>query len=221
MFTREELFEYFSDRYSKEQVEAALITLHEKSSIDPKAEEYPASITDKLEQVFDIVSDAIASSKQLPGSTLATVEQTAVKLAGDRHLDISLDVIQGIISIVDAEAAVEAYALHERRKAVREGVLTQLEMNDLAEANEQAAKRIDGLRQLCKDPDVLDQILADYNLLPQDEASREHLQLTASCSLEFDPEKFLSEVNPEKKPQVRAIADTQRLAKALITRALK
>lgn len=217
-FTREELFIYFED-YTQEQVVDAL----EKLGEDPNAEGYPASITDRLERIFAVVKDAIASSKQLPGSTLATVEQKAVELAGDRAIDITPDLIHGMLDILGAQAAVEAYALHQHTKAVRDKVLVQLQANDLAETNRLAADRMTALQKLCSDTETLDQILSDYGLLTQDEATREQIELTASCSLDFDPDKFLSEVQPEKKQlaQPKTIADTQRLAKTLLTRALK
>ena len=66
MFTREELFEFFGDRYSPAQIKEALgeLAKHDET-IDPEGAEFPASITERLEQVFQIAGDAIASAKQL------------------------------------------------------------------------------------------------------------------------------------------------------------
>lgn len=223
MFTRQELFEYFGEHYSESQIIDALCKLAEyDASIDPDALEFPASITERLEQIFQIVNDAIASNKQLPGtSDLAQIEQTAINLASDRSIDIPVDTLKGLIEILDAEAAVEAVALYQRRKAIREGVLTQLETNALVDANQVAAKRMDALNKLCSDPEVLDQILQDYGLSTVNDAGRKHLELTESCSVDFNVDNFLAEVNGEKKSQPRTIGDTQRLAKSLITRSLR
>lgn len=213
-FTRDELFEYFSDRYTSEQVTDALTSLGE----DPNAEGYPASITDRLEQVFKVVTDAIASSKQLPGANLATVEQTAVQLAGDRSIDVTPDLIRGMLDILGAQAAVEAYAIHQHKKTIREGVLSQLQVGELAETNQVVAERIDALQKLVNDPETLDQILNDYGLLSQSAATEQRDRLTADS--EFNPDAFLMEVGA-KKPQVQAIAHTKSLAKTLLFRALK
>ncbi|MBW4675917.1 MAG: hypothetical protein KME52_18420 [Desmonostoc geniculatum HA4340-LM1] len=223
MFTREELFEYFGDRYSPTQIHEALSELAKHDVIiNPDAEEFPATITERLEQVLQVVSDAIASNKQLTGSSdLAQIEQTAINLATERDFAIPIDTLKGLIEILDAEAAVEAVTLFQRRKAIREGVLNQLETNAIAAANEQAAKRMDALNKLCSDPEVLDQILQDYGLLSSTEADRQHLELTASCSLDFDTDAFLAEVSSEKKLLPKTVGDTQRLAKSLITRSLR
>jgi tryptophan synthase beta subunit len=66
MFTREELFEYFAGQYSEEQIINALEELSKHDSeIDPDAEEFPTTITERLEQVFKIVEEAINQQKVL------------------------------------------------------------------------------------------------------------------------------------------------------------
>ncbi|MCC5644747.1 hypothetical protein LC607_17740 [Nostoc sp. CHAB 5824] len=263
-YSRPELFQHFEQEgYSETQVIQALSKLAEiDSSLNPSANEFDESIVEQMEDVFTLIQDAfvlaraegIASNKQLTGtSDLTQIEQTAINLANDRSIALDVDAIKGLIGIfdaeieiLDAEAAVEAVTLFQRRKAIREGVLSQLETNSIAALNEQTAKRMDALNKLCNNPEVLDKILADYGLLPSDEASRQYVELTASCSLDFDTNAFLAEVNSEKKaenavfsqgetpramgsPQVeqfskrtlpKTVGDTQRLAKSLITRSL-
>lgn len=223
MFTREDLFLYFSDRFAREKITQALQELAKvDEAINPDAVEFDGSIVERMEQIFKVIDDAIASNKQLLGtSDLAAIEQTAINLAERRSINIQVDTLKGLIEILDAEAAVEAVSLFQRRKVIREGVLNQLETNALASANEQAAKRMDALNRLCSDPEVLDQILQDYGLLPAADSDKQYLELTASCSIDFDTDAFLSEVSSEKKSQPKTVGDTQRLAKSLITRSLR
>jgi hypothetical protein len=223
MFTREDLFLYFSDRFTEEKIIQALEELAKvDEAINPDAVEFDGSIVERMEQIFKIIDDAIASNRQLPGtSDLAAIEQTAIRMAGDRSINIEVDTLKGLIEILDAEAAVEAVALYQRRKAIREEVLNQLEAGELVKANVAAAKRMDALNQLCRDPEVLDQILQDYGLLPVTEAGKQYIELTASCSLDFDVDEYLAEVDEGKKILPKTVADTQRLAKSLITRSLR
>jgi hypothetical protein len=70
MFTREELFEYFAGQYSEEQIINALEELSKHNSeIDSDAEEFPTTITERLEQVFKIVEEAINQQKVLTENT--------------------------------------------------------------------------------------------------------------------------------------------------------
>lgn len=230
MFSREELFEYFSEHYSQEQIVNALVKLAESdSTIDPSAEEFPASITERLEQVFKVIEDAIAlaraegiaSDKQLTGtSDLAQIEQTAINLASDRAIAIPIDAVRGLIEILETEAIVEAVALHEQKRRVRDSALLQLEANSLIESSQLSNQRIEALNKLIRNPEKLDQILEEHGFLTTEEAGRQHAKLTASCSLDFDVDAFLDEVN-QKKPQPKTIQDTKRLAKALVTRSLR
>ena len=223
MFTREELFIFFSSRFTEQQIKNALAKLAEfDSEINPDADEFHGSIVERMEAIFKVIDEAIASTKQLTGtSDLAQIEETAINLANQRAINIPVDTIKGLIDILDAQATVEAVTLFQRRKAIREAVLTQLETNALAEANHQAAKRIDALNQLCNDPEVLDQILQDYGLLTNVESEKQYLELTASCSLDFDVDSFLAQVSNEKKLHPKTVGDTQRLARSLVTSCLK
>lgn len=227
-YTRTELFQHF-DNYSQEQVTQALEKLAQiDKQLDPNAEEFEESIIEQMEDIFSIIQDAfrqvaegIASTKQLPGTSgLAQIEQTAINLASDRAIAIPIDAIRGLIEILETEAIVEAVVLHEQKKRVRESALLQLEANSLVESNQLSNQRIEALNKLIRDPEKLDEILEEHGFLTTEEAQRQHNELIASCSIDFDVDAYLDEVN-QKKPQPKTIHDTKRIAKALVTRSLR
>lgn len=222
-YTRTELFQHF-DNYSQEQVTQALEKLAEiDKQLDPNAEEFEESIIEQLEDIFSIIQDAIASTKQLPGtSSLAQIEQTAINLASDRAVAIPIDAVRGLIEILETEAIVEAVALHEQKKRVRDSALLQLEANSLVESSQLSNQRIEALNKLIRDPEKLDEILEEHGFLTVEEAERQHNELTASCSIDFDVDAYLDEVNKKKpQPQPKTIHDTKRLATALVKRSLR
>jgi hypothetical protein len=124
-----------------------------------------------------------------------------------------------LIQILEAEAIVEAVVLYEQKKRVRDSALLQLEANSLIESNQLSNQRIEALNKLIRDPQKLDEILEEHGFLTVEEAGRQHLELTASCSIDFDVDAYLDEVN-QKKPQPKTIHDTKRIVKTLVTRAL-
>jgi 3-hydroxyacyl-CoA dehydrogenase len=109
MFTREELFEYFSGQYTSEQIMNALHQLSKHDNeIDPEADEFPVTITERLEQTFKIVEDAVSQQKALTGNTsslgVTEVEKLAIEIATERAANIPADVFRGMVEIIAGEA---------------------------------------------------------------------------------------------------------------------
>ncbi|MEA5574069.1 hypothetical protein [Calothrix sp. UHCC 0171] len=228
MFTREELFEYFAGLYSQEQIINALEELSKHNSeIDPNAEEFPTTITERLEQVFKIVEEAINQQKVLTENTtnnaspsLVQVEKLAIEIATERAANIPADVFRGMVEIIAGEAIAKATVLHQISDAVLKHTLAQLNTKSLSEINQESAKQISQITQLLTDPEKLEKILDDYGINSSSQVQTELEEMT-TMTTEFDAGEFLNEVAQAKKPNTpQTILDTRQLTQTLISRYL-
>jgi hypothetical protein len=228
MFTREELFEYFAGQYSEEQIINALEELSKHDSeIDPDAEEFPTTITERLEQVFKIVEEAINQQKVLTENTtnnvspsLVQVEKLAIEIATERAANIPADVFRGMVEIIAGEAIAKATVLHQISDAVFKHTLAQLNTKSLSEINQESAKQISQITQLLTNPEKLEKILDDYGINSSSQAQTELEEMT-TMKTEFDAWEFLNEVAQAKKPNTpQTILDTRQLTQTLISRYL-
>lgn len=228
MFTREELFEYFAGQYSQEQIINALEELSKHDSeIDPDAEEFPTTITERLEQVFKIVEEAINQQKVLTENTmnnaspsLVQVEKLAIEIATERAANIPADVFRGMVEIIAGEAVAKATVLHQISDAVLKHTLAQLNTKSLSDLNQESAKQISQITQLLTDPEKLEKILDDYGINSSSQVQTELEEMT-TMKTEFDAGKFLNEVAEAKKPNIpKTILDTRQLTQTLIKRYL-
>jgi hypothetical protein len=228
MFTRKELFEYFAGQYSQEQIINALEELSKHNSeIDPDAEEFPTTITERLEQVFKIVEEAINQQKVLTENTtnnaapsLVQVEKLAIEIATERAANIPADVFRGMVEIIAGEAIAKATVLHQISDAVLKHTLAQLNTKSLSEINQESAKQISQITQLLTDPEKLERILDDYGINSSSQVQTEFEEMT-TMKTEFDAWEFLNEVAEAKKPNIpKTILDTRQLTQTLINRYL-
>ena len=219
MFSREELFEFFSDRYSPDQITQALQQLN----IDPKAQEFPATITEQLEQVFTIVENAVTVSKQLNGSSdLAQVEKLAIEIATQQASGIPTEVFSAMVEIVAGQAMSQAAVLSQVKTAVFKQTLADLDVRSLTELGQDSAAKVQAMIHLLNDPEKLNQILDDYGIRPSNEVVEE-MELLNSDTEDFNADKFLQEVaggesdffTQEKQP---TLFDTKAMVKSLISR---
>jgi hypothetical protein len=228
MFTREELFEYFGANYSHEQIEKALYILSEHSTeVDPDAAEFPTSITEQLERIFNVVEAAADSQKSLNGTgevhDLAQIQSDCIAIAEAQSLRIPNEIFDGMTQILIGEGVAQAAVQHQIVSEVRRQTLSQLQKNDLSELNQDTATRIAQITTLFSDPNTLDKILADYGLDTKPEFISGLNNLTSESTPDFDVDAFFAEKgveNPEvKKPQT--IQDTQALVRSLVKRNLR
>jgi hypothetical protein len=228
MFTREELFEYFAGQYSDEQIMNALEELSKHDNeIAPNADQFPATITERLEQVFKIVEEAINQQKVLTENTtnnispsLVQVEKLAIEIATERAANIPADVFRGMVEIIAGEAIAKATVLHQISDAVLKHTLAQLNTKSLSEINQESAKQISQITQLLTDPEKLERILDDYGINSSSQVQTELEEMT-TMKTEFDAWEFLNEVAQTKKPNTpKTILDTRQLTQTLISRYL-
>jgi hypothetical protein len=230
MFTREELFEYFAGQYSQEQIINALEELSKHNSeIDSDAEEFPTTITERLEQVFKIVEEAINQQKVLTENTtnnaspsLVQVEKLAIEIATERAANIPADVFRGMVEIIAGEAIAKATVLHQISDAVLKHTLADLNTKSLEEINQETASRIYQITQLLANPEQLDKILDDYGIRSSSQMEEE-LQEMTTLKTEFDVDQFLMEVTAGKKSNLipKTVMDSKVLAQTLVNRYLK
>jgi hypothetical protein len=231
MFTREELFEYFGANYSAEQIEKALYILAEHSSdFEPGATHFPTSITEQLEQIFNVVEAAVDShTRSLNGAEdcrdLAQIQSDCITIANAQSLRIPDEVFNGMTEILIGEGIAQAAVQHRIVSEVRRHTLSQLQKNDLSDLNQDTALRIAQITTLFSDPKTVDKILADYGLESKDEFGRGLNKLANESTPDFDVDAFLEEKgveNPEtKKLTPQTIQDTQAVVRSLIKRNLK
>ncbi|MBD2771126.1 hypothetical protein [Iningainema tapete] len=234
MFSREELFEYFSDKYTPTQIIAALHKLAESDKeLNPEAEEFHTSITERLDQVIRIVEDAFNAQKQLgEGSPqpLANVQKMAIDMAAKQAVHLPNRVFESLVEILVGEAIANAQMLAQIQESALKQALAQKSQESLENLGQDAATRIQLAMRLVNDPEKLDRILEEFGVQPIAETETQMQVLTNTCTIDFDPDAFLEEVAggkkleeiPEekraRKPQT--LADTKAMVKALVSRSL-
>ncbi|MEW6496894.1 MAG: hypothetical protein AB1589_30890 [Cyanobacteriota bacterium] len=169
MFTSEELFEYFSDRFSPAQIQEALEELAKHdTTINPEGSEFPTSITERLEQVFQIATDAIASAKQLSAATdepQSAIFQQAVNLASTSS-PANSQVMAAMIRIVAQGAISEAIALQQIRTKVFEKVMGDGNGAIASHLHNESQQTTAYLRELANDDERIDKMLSGFGVNP-------------------------------------------------------
>lgn len=224
-FTRAELFQNFEGQYTQGQVILALSKLAEiDKQINPQAEEFEESIIEQLEDMFGIIQEALDKHKLLAakGEALVPVEEIAMELVG--RSDIPLEVFKGFVDIVAGEAIARAVLEHQLSRSVYEQTLSDLDTRALENKNQQAANRIALMAHLISNPETVEKILQEHGI--RTTADAQLIETTNSCTIDFDPEAFLRELqNPKKSPvtpsNLRTIQDTKRLTQTLLARSLR
>lgn len=225
MFSRDELFEYFGDRYNQTQIIAALHKLAEfDSEIDPEGNSFPSEVTDKLEQVFKIIEDALNQQKRLGGDkegAIAQVQKIAIDLASDRAVNVPQNVFNSLVEIVVGEAILNAEVLAQIQQAALKQALAQKSSQSLEDLSNDAATRIQLALKLVNDPDKLNRMLEEFGVHPVLEIETK-LQTLHSSTDGFDPDAFLAEVSQGKNggevTSPKTLADTKAMVKAFVHR---
>ncbi len=194
MFTLEQLHEYFSDRYTPEQVNRALCILAENGAdIDPNGGEFSLDITEELEGIFKAVGAALDNQKKLGQSEEMTViEADAIASKFSQHSNPQL--MAAMIRVVTEEAIAQGAALTQIKSHVLGKVLQQ---GDLAIAQSMLSRGKQTstyLQELATDGDRLNKMALGYGVE------------------EVDVDAFLEEVrgnSSQVKNSVKAIAPSQ------------
>jgi hypothetical protein len=200
MFTREDLFLYFGDRFSEEKILQALEELAKvDAAIDPDAIEFHGSIVERMEQIFKVIDDAIASAKQLSAAADEPQEMiftSAVNLASASS-PANSQIMAAMIRIVAQGAISEAIALQQIRNKVFEKVL--------GDGNGAIASQLYGdsqqttayLRELVNDDTRINKMLSGFGVQPSFDADAFLVEVLGSASQVKEDVKAIS---PAMKP---------------------
>jgi|GEM_PF-6079089 hypothetical protein len=195
MFSRRELFEYFSDRYTEAQVVKALQVLAKyDASIDPDSVMFQASITEQLEGAFDVGEKALDSS---PSLSLFDAAEVAIEASEKRQLNLDPRIFNELIYIVAERAIARAVALHSFENAVFDSASTQLNAEQLEKIRDKNDRQIKAFQLIANDDERINKILEEYGVNSQQQT--EEWITTYERVLEededFDPEAYLTELN--------------------------
>ncbi|MBD2457729.1 hypothetical protein H6G80_27115 [Nostoc sp. FACHB-87] len=190
-FTRSQLYEYFGERYSPEQIDNSLMIMAQNGAkIDPDAEEFSDDITEELEGIFNAVGEALNNQQQLGQSDEITVKQ-ASKLAAQYSRHSSPQLMAAMIKMAVQDGIRKAAAINQIKNHVFNRVLEQGDaelVNSVRTGNNQTT---DLLMEWANDGERVDKMLGNYGIKP------------------VDIDAFLLEVNGEiagTKAAVKAIA---------------
>ncbi|WP_193200956.1 hypothetical protein [Nostoc sp. MG11] len=197
MFTKEQLIEYFSDRYTSEQVfEALQIMKDNGADVDPLGDEFSFDITEELDRIFEAIGAAIDSQNKLPASehSPALVIQEATQLAASYSSRINQQMMAAMIRTVTQGAISEANSLLQIRAKVIERVLSAGNQEIAECLHQESLESANYLRTLAGDDTRIDKLLAGYGL---------------TTTTDIDIEAFLQEVKAgasQVKSDVKALA---------------
>lgn len=164
MFTLEQLHEYFSDRYTPEQVNRALDILAQNGAdIDINSNQFSLDITEELEEIFKAVGAALDNQKKIGQSEELTVmEASAIASKYSQHSNPQL--MAAMIRLVTEEAIAEGAALTQIKSHVLGQVLQQGDAaiaQSLLGRNQQT---INYVQALASSPGQINKMLSGYGV---------------------------------------------------------
>lgn len=191
-FNREELHQYFGDRYSPEQVNKALQILAENSeaNFDPHGNKFSVDITSALEEVFAAVGAALEAQKTLesPSEQITKLEQGGIY---SQHSNPAL--VAAVARMIVEEGIREGTALVNLKSKVIGQVLEQGDLTIARSIKERGNGTSGFLQALANDTQKINTMLSGYGVDV------------------IDVDAFLDEVRSDAgavKESVRAIAPT-------------
>ncbi|MBW4668400.1 MAG: hypothetical protein KME60_13480 [Cyanomargarita calcarea GSE-NOS-MK-12-04C] len=222
MFSRQELFEFFSNSYTPAQVVRALTELAKyDTSIDPEASEFPTEITEQLEGAFEITEAAVKEYRQIQESNLAQTQKMAVELASAKAQNLNPQIFNAMVEIVVEGAVSQAATLHQMQRAAFSGTMSHLNAQFLGEQRDLSVQQIEAMTKLLNEPEKLKQLLEEFDVKPIEQTELDLHTVINEETLDFDADEFLSEVATGKKPRIipKTAKDTKALVKNLIKKA--
>lgn len=167
MFTRQQIIEWFSDRYTEQQViEALRIMADNGADVNPDGDQFSPDITEELEKIFDAVGAAIDNQKKLPQSQQSEsgLVASATQLAATASPHVNPQMMAAMIRTVIESSVSEATALVQLRAKVVERVLTQGNMEITRSLRDEATKNASYLQNLANDSNRIDTLLTGYGI---------------------------------------------------------
>lgn len=163
-FTREQLHEYFSDRFLPEQVNKALEILANQGEVkfDPHGDQFSIDITSQLEEVFNVVGAALESQKSLGNPEHEQITKLDQGAVYSQHSNPAL--VAAITRMIVEQTIEDGMALNAIRSKVMDKVLEQGDMV-LAQSIQQRGVNTSGLLQtLASDDSKINTMLGGYGV---------------------------------------------------------
>ncbi|MBW4598970.1 MAG: hypothetical protein KME29_04980 [Calothrix sp. FI2-JRJ7] len=209
-FTRQELFEYFADRYEAPTVEKALTELAKyDTTVNPQGAEFSDHITEQLESVFEVVVEAFDKQRALTSSL-------AVDIAEERGITVNPGAVENIVQVFLERGITRGVALHQLEVAATEKTRAQLEFDYLRQQAGLNTQQSEALFRLLNDHGALNKILTEYGI--DDFKTANHAKAYQEEITDFDPTAFLAEVSAGKELSKAPVTakDSKGLVKALV-----
>ncbi len=219
MFSRQELFDFFSNLYTPAQVMRALAELAKYDvSINPEASEFPTEITEQLEGAFEITEAAVKEYRQIQESNLAQTQKLAVELAEQKAQNLNPQIFSALVEIVVEGAVSQAATLHQMQRAAFSGTMSHLNAQFLGEQRDLSVQQIEAMAKLLNEPEKLKQLLEEFDVRSVEQTELDLYAANDEETFDFDADEFLSEVATEKKPRIipKTAKDTKSLVRSLV-----
>lgn len=211
MFTKEQLFEYFSDRYTDVQVIEALRVMRDHGSdVDPDSDSFSPDITEELEKVFELAGFAINSQKHLPASEQeASAIQQATEMAANIIPNVNRQMMAGMIRVVMSGAVAQANAIATLEAKVFQRALDHTRGAFANSFLQQTQHSTEYLRLLSDNDKQINKLLAGYgvetvdvdaflsevkSLTPQVKSDVQNFKSLAPADNTFSIDAFLEEM---------------------------
>lgn len=167
-FTRSQLYEYFGDRYSREQIDNSLVIMARNGArIDPYADEFSDDITEELEGIFNAVGQALNNQQQLGQSDEITVKQ-ASELAAQYSQHSSPQLMAAMIKMAVQDGIRKASAINQIKNHVFNRVLEQGDAELVQSVLTGNNQTTDLLIEWANDGSRVDKMLNNYGIQPVD-----------------------------------------------------
>ena len=212
MFTRKQVIEYFSDRYSDVQViEALRIMRDHGADVNPEGDEFSPDITEELEKVFELAGAAINNQKHLPASEQeASAIQQATNMGKSIIPNVNHQMMAGMIRVVMNGAVAQANAIATLEAKVFQRALDHSRGVVANSFLEQTQYSTEYLRELSDNDGQINKLLAGYGvetvdvdaflsevkaLTPQVKSDVRNFKSGASANTGFSIDAFLEEMS--------------------------
>jgi hypothetical protein len=211
MFTREEVVEYFKDRYTDVQVTQALRIMRDHGAdVDPDSDEFSPDITEELEKVFELAGAAINNHLHLPASEQeASAIQQATNMAASIIPNVNHQMMAGMIRVVMNGAVAQANAIAQLEAKVFQRALDHNRGTVANSFLEQTQHSTEYLRELSLNDGQINKLLAGYGvetvdvdaflsevkaLTPQVKSDVRNFNYAAAADTSFSIDAFLEEM---------------------------
>jgi cysteinyl-tRNA synthetase len=162
MFTRQELFDYFQDDYTQQQVVDALKAIARfDKSLNPEGEEFPDEITEQLEGAFEISEKVLESS---PNLSISEARQAAIVEASESYPELDTRIFQEILYIVSERAIARAVSLKRVEDGIFDATSAQLDAEALEKLRDKNNRLISAYQLIGDNDERINKILEEYGV---------------------------------------------------------